>query len=37
MKQNMGYSWAKYTDIKLEICTYNDRENAIKNEKRKIT
>jgi hypothetical protein len=33
----MGYSWAKYKNINLEICQYNVREIAISNEKRKIT
>ena len=32
----MGCSWAKYTNIKLEICEYNDRENAIQNEKQEV-
>jgi hypothetical protein len=33
MKQYMGYGWAKYKDIKLEICEYNNGRMAIQHEK----
>jgi hypothetical protein len=29
----MGYGWAKYKDIKLEICEYNNGRMAIQHEK----